>query len=184
MIAWRTIVRTAVLTGCLGVLLIIPLELLRRSEPGPTLIHHDMTYPAIISGVWVNGFEESSFFPDATSIPDRNDPRRYRVELHASRDQFFKSREQYPAPSYLAFRVTFLGRRTRHPYDIDCEGGRYYFFVPDWMLSVRYLGPIADPDRPVRRTAPYKPFKRSGEGGVIRELEDEALARCGGSKQG
>ena len=142
----------------------------------------EMTYPKIISGVWVTGFEESSFFAGDAAIPDRNDPRRYRVELVAGRKLFDKVHDQYPNPGYQAFHITFLGRRTRYPYAIDCQGGRNYSFLPDWVLQVRYLGPMANPDRPVRQPGPYKPFKRSGEGGVIRELEDRALALCGGTR--
>ena len=141
----------------------------------------EMTYPKIISGVWVTGFEESSFFAGDTVIPDRNDPRRYREELIDGRKLFDKVHDRYAKPGYSAFHITFFGRRTKYPYMIDCEGGRYYSFLPDWVLRIRYLGPIADPDRPVRQPGPYQPFKRSGERGVIKELEDEAFARCGGT---
>ena len=184
MIVRRTIVRSAILAASVAVVLFISLEVLRRSEPGPTLVEHEMTYPKIISGVWVVGFEESSFFPDDTIIPARNDPRRFRVELHANKKQFEKLQQQFPKPGYNAFHVIFLGRRTRYPYAIDCFGGRNYFFIPDWMLSVRFLGPIADPDMPLPQPGPYRPFRRSGEGGVIRELEDRALTHCGGARAG
>jgi hypothetical protein len=143
-----------------------------------------MRYPQVLSGVWVTGFEESSFFPGDTTIPGRNDPRRYRLELLPSREQVDRFRDQTPKRGYAAFSITFLGRRTKHPVNIDCEGAHSYFFIPDWIIRTRYLGPIADPDFPVPNHEPYKPFKRSGEGGVIRQIEDEALARCGGTRPG
>ena len=174
-------VRLTTLIGCIGLLLVLSLVLLRRSDPD-FIRDEKMQLPQIISGVWVNGFEESSFFPSEAFIPDRNDPRRYRLELIVDKEQFYKLRGERPNLSgYVAYRVTFLGRRTKYPIAIDCQGDRHYYFIPDLFLQTQFLGPIADPDRPMPKPGRYKPFKRSGEGGVIREMEDQALAHCGGS---
>ncbi|HEX6742421.1 MAG TPA: hypothetical protein VF079_11580 [Sphingomicrobium sp.] len=177
--ARRRLVRAAITAGCVALLFFVALELMRRSKPEFMPAGDAMTYPAVISGVWVTGFEESSFFPDEEAIPDRNDPRRYRVELIVGSHRAMALRRGAPERGYAAFRLTFLGRRTRYPFAIDCEGGRNYYFIPDWILRARYLGPMPDPDLPVRQPGPYRPFKRSGDGGKIRELEDRALANCG-----
>jgi hypothetical protein len=168
--------------GC-GVLLAITIALTGCSNPEPVGDGTEMTLPKIMSGVWVTGFEESSFFPGAATIPDRNDGRRYRLQLIVDSAWAHKMMSnQKPPGGYHAYAMTFLGRRTKYPTSIDCYGGRDYFFVPDVILSTRHLGEIAHPDVPVPRPGEYKPFTRSGEGGVIRELEDRALAHCGGSR--
>jgi len=179
MIARHSLVRVAFLAVGAGLILILSAVALRLTGPG-YIRDEQMQLPQIMSGVWVTGFEESSFFPGDDVIPDRNDARRFRLTLTASRDQHDRLRDQNPAPGYLAYRVTFLGRRTKYPVGIDCRGARHYFYVPDLILRTQYLGPIANPDLPVRKPGPYIPFKRSGEGGKIRQMEDEILAHCGG----
>ena len=140
-----------------------------------------------ITGVWVIGFEERSFFPGNTALPDRNDPRRYRVELEVDADRVGEMAGRGSAddrrttdPGYQAYALTFVGRRTRYPLNIDCYGGRSYVFIADRIESSRHLGPIADADRPQlpRADEPRRPFQRSGEGGVIAQMEEAALARC------
>jgi hypothetical protein len=141
----------------------------------------EMLPPATVTGVWVTGFEESSFFPGEAALPDRNDDRRYRIELEVDRDRIARLLGQkLEGPDYHAVALSFVGRRMKYPSSIDCYGGRYYVFVADKVEKVRYLGVMADPDRPPLPSAgsPYKPFKRSGEGGVIARLEEEALANC------
>jgi hypothetical protein len=131
-----------------------------------------------MAGVLVLGFEETSFFPGAASIPDPNDPRRYRFELEADflRVRALAGRTR-GGPPYQAYRIAFSGRRTRYPVFIDCSGSRGYVFIADHIREAHYLGampdPNADPPRPSDRR-----FVRSGEGGKIRQMEDEALATC------
>lgn len=140
-----------------------------------------------ITGVWVTGFEESSFFPGNTALPDRNDPRRFRITLEVNADRVGEMAGRGSAdfrrttdPGYQAYALTFVGRRTRHPLIIDCDGGREYVFIADRIESSRHLGLIANPDLPQPRGEgePRRPFQRSGEGGVIAQLEEAALARC------
>lgn len=160
----------------------LSLELIRRSKPDFIQNEVEMLYPKLMSGVWVTGFEESSFFPGDEAIPDRNDDRRYRLQLIVDQGQVLRLREQLPDRGYVAFHVSFIGRRSKYPTIIDCQGDRHYEFVPDWFIRTRYLGPIADPDRPTLGGL-RPPFKRSGEGGVIREMEDRALAGCSGIRR-
>jgi len=182
MIARRHI-RMAVLIGCVLLLLALSLELLRRSKPDIMSDDTEMLYPEVISGVWVTGFEESSFFPGATSIPDPNDDRRFRLVLIVDPGWANEMTAKHNrSGASQAFRITFVGRRTKYPLNIDCDGGRDYFFVPDLVLAVHDLGVMAPPDLSARSVGPYKSFKPSGESGVIGDLESRALARCGGSQ--
>jgi hypothetical protein len=136
-----------------------------------------------MSGVYVTGFEEASFFAGDTVIPDRNDARRYLVSLNINPERM-GGLANWPPPTgreYDAFALTFIGRRTRYPTVIDCHGGRWYVIDVLGVEAARFLGPIADPDyAPSEEGPPHQPFERSGEGGVIAEMEEAALARCGG----
>ena len=141
----------------------------------------EMLPPTTVSGVWITGFEESSFFPGATILPNRNDERRYRINLEVNEERIARLvHRKLDGPDYHGIAVTFVGRRTKYPIAIDCYGGRHYVFVADTVKKARYLGVMADPDRPPlpSQRPPYEPFKRSGEGGVIAEMEEEALAGC------
>ena len=134
-----------------------------------------------MAGVLVTGFEESSFFPNAKAIPDRNDPRRYRLNLDVDLDRIHRMLPVEMDPlRYHAIVLTFFGWRSRYPIGIDCEGERSYKFVADEVETARYFGTIADPDLP-ERDRPDPPFRRSGEGGVIGLMEEETIARCGGA---
>ena len=181
MICWPVVRPSALQVGSSCLLLVLIFSLPGCTNPEPVGDDTEMTLPQIMSGVWVTGFEETSFLPHVTTIPDRNDARRYRFHLivEPAWAQDLTANHDPPG-SYHAYKITFLGRRTKYPTNIDCYGGRDYFFVPDLILSTHHLGRIPDPDLPVPKAEPYKPFKRSGEGGVIRELEDRALAHCGG----
>jgi hypothetical protein len=131
-----------------------------------------------IAGVLVVGFEEASFFPGAATIPDPDDPRRYRFSLEADFEQVRRLAGARDLPSYQAYRIGFVGRRTRYPVVIDCEGGRSYVFVANRVDEARYLGEMPAPDLDLPRPPPDTPFARSGEGGRMQQLEDQALANC------
>lgn len=151
----------------------------------------EMTSSRRFTGVVVYAFEEMSFFPGATAIPDRNDLARYTTEIEISGDQLgrllggdldkLRARPRRFRPSGDAVALTFIGGRTLYPYNVDCFGSRYYVYVPERVESIAYLGEIANPDpppKPGEPRPPYKPFKPSGEGGVIGRLERDALERC------
>lgn len=134
-----------------------------------------------MTDVWVTGFEESSFFLGSTTIPDSNDVRRYRLELEVDGKQVEKlARQKVDHTPYRAFILTFAGRRTRYPVAIDCYGGQYYVFVAHHIEAATYRGPMRHPYLQPRLSErePLEPFKRSGEGGVIAAMEEEALASC------
>ena len=135
-----------------------------------------------MKGVWVTGFEESSFLPGATAMPDRNDKRRYMIELEIDEDRVADMvGHRFDGREYHAIALDLIARRTKYPTSIDCYGGRSFSFVAYRINRARYLGTIANPDPPPHpaKLPPYKPFARSGEGGVIGRMEAEALARCG-----
>jgi hypothetical protein len=139
----------------------------------------EMLPPQPMTGVFVMGFEENSFFPGATTIPDRNDSRRYRLELEVDPARVRElAGRKLNGPTYQAYRLKFTGRRTRFPVFILCSGDRGYVFIADQVDEAQYLGAMADPD--LSAPPPDKTFKRSGQGGKIRKMEDEALASCSG----
>lgn len=142
-----------------------------------------MEAPKVIKGVWVTGFEETSFLPNAKALPDRNDRRRYRMMLDIDPERVSKLLgRQLVDRDYHAVRLTFVGRQSEYPLAIDCYGGRDYLIVADWVIRAQYLGKIGNPDLPPPplKQPPYKSFKPSGEGGRIAQMEKEALARCAG----
>lgn len=141
----------------------------------------EMLPPQKMAGVWVTGFEESSFFPDATSIPDRNDPRRYMINLEIDNERIATLvGRDIEDSEYHAIALTLVARRTKYPSSIGCDGRRAFSIVAYRIVDARYLGTVGNPDRPTRSIARYEPFKRSGEGGVVGRMEDEALALCRG----
>lgn len=111
-------------------------------------------------------------------MPDRNDPRRFtsHIELDpADVDRLLGQRIETPG---RAVAISFVGRRTRYPLSIGCDGIPYYVFVVTRLDTARYLGVIADPDPPVPGVRSREPFRPSGAGGVLGRLEAEAAARC------
>ena len=150
-----------------------------RKEPGGwhTSIGHvqPMGPPEKIRGVYVTGFEESSFFPGETHMPDPNDRRRFRVAIELD-DRILEAMtgQAFSPQRYKAYALTLVARRTRDLW-IDCLGGQNYYYVADRIETVRYLGIMPDSDFSQMND---KTFVRSGEGGKIRELEDRAIRRC------
>jgi hypothetical protein len=146
-----------------------------------------MQAPKVMTGVWITGFEETFFIPGATSMPDRNDPRRYMIwfDVDGNRVGKLLGRELVIDRYYRAIALTFVGRRSKYPLSIDCHGGRDYLVVADWVVKARDLGIVPYPDRvPLpSKLSPYKPFKPSGEGGVIAQMEKVALENCSGHRQ-
>ena len=141
----------------------------------------DMAPRRRMVGVWVTGFEETSFFLGDQTIPHPDDPRRYENELEVNSEHVQEMiGRQLDMPDYHAVLLEFDGRRTRYPIAIDCFGGRSYTFVADRLRSARYLGLMPNPDTSKwpRLTAPYQGFRLSGEGGVIGQMERDALAGC------
>jgi hypothetical protein len=151
-----------------------------RREKGAwhrSVVHCEEMLPLeTISGVLVIAFEERSFFPGETQIPDRNDPRRYHSEPEI--DHLLLANLPGQAWTNGAVLMTFQGRRTRYPYYIDCEGHRAYTYVVHDLYSARYLGPVGKPDPSYFHRKPTKPFPFSGEGGKIGEMEKETAKGC------
>jgi hypothetical protein len=134
-----------------------------------------------MSGVWVTAFEETSFIPGATAVPDPNDPRRFAQELELDDRKIVKLTGPMPLGGHSyhgeAYLVTFVGRRTRDPYDVGCDGIAQFSVVVDRLMSARYLGPLghgfsvkALESRPVTVAR-----RHDGKWG---ELEQEAVERC------
>jgi hypothetical protein len=134
-----------------------------------------MTPPARMTGVWITGMEEASFIPGATAMPDRNDPRRYHVEVEANEDQVRRLTGREFSYGYSAVALTFIGRRTLYPQFIDCSGDRHYTYTVDHLYSARYLGLIADADPLQPRASTVRP---TGAGGEIGRLEARAVRNC------
>lgn len=93
-------------------------------------------------GVWIYDFEESSFIPNAGSIPRANNRVRFRVNLDVVPEDVARvSGTPLSTREAQAFAIDFLGRRSNsiEPYD-------EYVVVVDRIISARYLGPAPEPD--------------------------------------
>jgi hypothetical protein len=157
---------------------------LRREKRG---WHHStghcqaMLPPQRMSGVWTTGFELSSFFPGDTTIPAPNDWRSGTVYIELNEDRVYRVADaKRPDQGYHAYLVTFVGRRTRDPELVDCQGMSNHTVVVYRMESARYLGAMAEMDGPTYsnelRARPVTVTQRHG--GRLGELEREAVERC------
>jgi hypothetical protein len=139
----------------------------------------EMLAARAMTGVFVTGFEEESFFPDATAIPGPNDNRRYRLQLELDQARLTAlAGRTLNGPPYKAYRLKFTGRRTRYPVFILCNGDRGYVFIADRTDEAEYLGAMPDPDP--SPAPPDRPFNPTRENAKIAHMEDQALANCFG----
>jgi hypothetical protein len=137
-------------------------------------------------GVFITAFEESSFIAGATGVPDPDDPRRYATEIDLEPSIVFGFAGAMPrSADGDAYALTFIGRRTRDPLGVDCQGRANFGYVVDRLLAARYLG--AEPRAPhiltpaAMRARPV--LVRKIHGGVWGEREAEAVANCGGGNR-
>lgn len=134
-----------------------------------------------MTGVWTRAYEESSFFPGTTAKPDPDDLLRYTINLEIDPKQLDRFiGPKIVAPPGDAVALTFVGRRTKYPYNIDCYGSHYHTVVVHRVESARDLGIMAPPNFALFSERPRPILKRSGKGGVIGRLEVQAAAHCGG----
>jgi hypothetical protein len=139
-----------------------------------------------MTGVWVSGFEVSDFMPAARGIPDPNDPRLYAnaLEVDAALVERRLGRE-LKGPASHAIALSFIGRRTKDPVSVDCDGTPYHHIVVDRPLAARYLGiePSPDPPPPPEVVHAQPSRVRKVHDGVWGALEAEAVERCGGQSE-
>lgn len=136
-----------------------------------------------IRGVFITAFEEHSFIPGDGTLPDPDDPRRYATEIELEPSIVYRFAGATPR-SLLgdAYALTFIGRRTRDPLGVDCQGRASFAYVVDRLLTARYLG--AEPRAPhlvtpaESRAQPV--LVRKIHGGEWGRLEERAVARCRG----
>jgi hypothetical protein len=139
-----------------------------------------------IEGVFVTAFEEMSFIPGPPAIPDPDDPRRYSNEVELVPDMVYRFAGARPGGRHGdAFALTFIGRRTRDPYSVDCDGVPAFVYVVDRLLTARYLGPEPRaPHFPTRAELRARPVRvevrHRGEWG---RQEAKALEQCRGRAQ-
>ncbi|HET9640615.1 MAG TPA: hypothetical protein VFP12_15555 [Allosphingosinicella sp.] len=95
-----------------------------------------------MKGVFITAFEERSFFEGDESLPDGNDPRRFGNEIELSPEEFARVAES-PPPGLgsAAYLLTFVGRRMREPYFVNCDGTPDFVWVVERLRTARYLGP-------------------------------------------
>lgn len=135
-----------------------------------------MTPARAISGVWVTAFEERSFFPGATAVPDANDPRRFGSDIEIDERDAIRLSGHSPAdPRGEAYLLTFEGRRTRDPW-FDCHGVPSFSFVVDRLKSARHLGPMGEIDRDGMLPRYEAYAKRLS--GRFGKAQAEAVERC------
>lgn len=97
-------------------------------------------------GVWVTGFEQSAYLPDATAIPARDDPERHRTWLTfadgAAPDPALRAALDKMGTT-AAVAVEFDGRRSRSPGNgYGHLGGADQLVIVDRIVSMRILGPL------------------------------------------
>jgi hypothetical protein len=148
-----------------------------------SIVHCEtMGAPETLSGVFIIAFEERSFIVGATALPDPSDPRRYANEIDLEPSIVFRFAGAEPkSPLGDAYALTFLGRRTRDPIFVDCQGQPSFGYVVDRLLTARHLG--SEPRGahiPTPAEIRSEPVRvRKIHGGVWGRLEDEAIVRCG-----
>lgn len=133
-----------------------------------------------MKGVWVTAFEESSFFPGASAIPDPDDPTRFATEIELDSDRIVRRIGKPPAGAHGdAIWLRFIGRRMRDPYMVDCQGTPAWVFVVDRLLDARYLGAMAPAERLTPEIAQRRTVTVSvRHGGKWGAKEAEAVERC------
>lgn len=142
----------------------------------------EMGPQAEMSGVYVAGFEEKSYFPDAAAIPDPYDRRRHTIHLELDEERLRRKAGPVRARGYPAvYRVTFAGRRTRYPVSVDCYGNPHFVFVADRLMSARYLGTMGawNAERALALAKLRQKQVRRRHGGRWGELEQRAIESCG-----
>jgi hypothetical protein len=138
-----------------------------------------MTPPEKMTGVWVTGFEESSFLPGYTNIPDADDPLRFTYAIELDERQVRAMGGRAPGnPNGNAYLLSFIGRRTRDPYNVDCQGDPYFELVLDRLVSARYLGPMGIWHREALEAQRRVVTVARRHGGRWGELEDQAIELC------
>lgn len=100
-------------------------------------------------GVWVTGFEQSSYLPNATGIPAVDDPERHRIWLTfaagARPDPALRA-ELDMMRTTAAVAIEFDGRRSRHAgAGYGHLGGADRLVIVDRIVSMRILGPLSRP---------------------------------------
>jgi hypothetical protein len=157
----------------------------RREKGGWHLgiVHCERLLPAErTTGVLVVAFEERSFFPGRTTMPDPNDPLRYTHEIEFDERRLDPAARSVPqGPHGNAYVLTFVGRRMRDPYFVGCDGIAYFTSAVDRLISVRPLGAMAA-GRPidVAETLARPATVERRHGGRWGDRESEAIARCSG----
>jgi len=139
-------------------------EMLRREEPqlasdpcirrkGDVRVHIawrnclEFLPPQRMHGIWVMGFEESSFIPRATVIPRANNRVRYRVFLEVEPKTLERLSEAGVGDmtEAQAYAVEFIGRRSLHA-GLYYTGEGDHVVVMDRLISARHLGRAPEPD--------------------------------------
>jgi hypothetical protein len=107
----------------------------------------DLLPAETMRGVWVTGFEQSGFIPDATEVPEPNDVRAQQTWLSfadgATPDRSVWA-ERDRRHGFAAFAIEFVGRRSRGASPNGGYGhlnGAANLVVVQRILSLRVLGP-------------------------------------------
>jgi hypothetical protein len=146
-----------------------------------------MTGPERIEGVWVQGFEISEFVPGVRSFSQAaaREHLAHDIEIDEERVQQ-RAGIKREGPGAVGYAIAFIGRRTRDPINVDCQGRARFAIVVDRLLSARDAGTEA-PTGPITRAELEAEMARmrampvsvavrhSGEWG---KREAEAVARC------
>jgi len=145
-----------------------------------------MAAPARLQGVWLHGFELSQFVPRARSFAEAAAREGQAHDIEADEAKVARLAGAAGAGARLAaYDISFIGRRTRDPFFVDCQGHAQFTIVVDRLIAARRLG--VPPPRQVTRAELEAEMARDRAGPVtvaVRHggkwgaLEAEALTRC------
>jgi hypothetical protein len=102
-------------------------------------------------GVWVTGFEQSSYVSNATAAPAVDDPERHRTWLTFADGRwpnpaFRAELDKMRSHMAVAVAIEFDGRRARGPGNgYGHLNGAQNLVIVDRIVSIRILGPLARP---------------------------------------
>src|SRR4051812_23538175 len=147
-----------------------------------------MAPPQRLQGVWLRAFEVSQFVPRATSFAEASarEGQAHDIEIDNAAVERLAGVKR-GGPGFVAYEVTFIGRRRRDPHFVDCQGHPEFTIVADRLLSAKWLGyapPSLAPfdrakfDAEVARNRARPVTVTVRHGGKWGQLEAEALARC------
>ena len=101
-----------------------------------------------LRGVWLTGFELSEFVPNAARFAEAAAREGGAHEIEIDEEQVQRvAGVKHAGPGAGGYEIAFIGRRTRDPVDVDCQGRARFTIVVDRLLTARDAGTEPPPMR-------------------------------------